>query len=142
MKLNHAIQTNTLKVVINVLFFGGLSSLVGLGNWANKGSFWLAASLCLFIELLGLYFIGVVSRTRAAERIRNLELEKISNLSSILSCAACNESNIITFIPDNQERVEFDCGKCGKKNVVTIQFAVAVVSSPVDSLQTPVAGIA
>lgn len=133
MKLNNNIQQTTVRV----LFFGGLPVLVGLAGHVSKIGFLAPYLLCLFLELIGLYFLGVVYRTRVLEKIKFAELDKIGNLSSILSCAACNASNIITFIPDNQERVEFECEKCHKSNVVTIQFSVAVMTSPMDNLSSP-----
>jgi hypothetical protein len=38
----------------------------------------------------------------------------------------------MTFLPDENEKVEFDCASCKKKNSVNIQFVVARVTEPLN----------
>jgi len=52
------------------------------------------------------------------------ELDKLENLSTILECAYCSEKNILTFIPDQNEKLEFNCSSCNKLNSVILQFTV------------------
>jgi hypothetical protein len=65
-----------------------------------------------------------------AATVRQKELDVLEPLSSILECAVCHKQNVITFIPNQNERVEFVCDneKCASKNVVNINFTVAKVS--------------
>lgn len=53
-----------------------------------------------------------------------MELDKLENLSTILECAYCSEKNILTFIPDQNEKLEFTCSSCNKLNSVIMQFTV------------------
>ena len=38
---------------------------------------------------------------------------------------------MMVFIPDENERVEFECSSCKNKNLVNIQFMVARITEPV-----------
>ncbi len=51
-------------------------------------------------------------------------MDKLENLSTILECAYCSEKNILTFIPDQNEKLEFNCSSCNKLNSVILQFTV------------------
>ena len=62
------------------------------------------------------------------QQTRQKQLDKLENLSTILECASCKHPNICTFIPDQNERIEFTCDSCGGKNVVNINFTVARVT--------------
>ncbi len=53
-------------------------------------------------------------------------------LSTILECAYCNTKNLMTFLPDQNERIEFECVSCKKTNIVNIQFVVARTTEPVN----------
>jgi transcription elongation factor Elf1 len=66
------------------------------------------------------------------EKTKQKQLEKLEPLSTILECAYCNSKNIMTFLPDENEKVEFDCASCKKKNSVNIQFVVARVTEPLN----------
>jgi hypothetical protein len=37
----------------------------------------------------------------------------------------------MTFLPDQNERIEFECVSCKKTNIVNIQFVVARTTEPV-----------
>jgi hypothetical protein len=65
------------------------------------------------------------------EKTKQKELEKIENLSTILNCAYCNQQNLMTFLPDDGENMEFVCDHCKKKNSVKINFIVARITEPV-----------
>ena len=60
------------------------------------------------------------------------ELDALEPLSTILDCAYCSKSNVMIFLPDQNERAEFVCTSCEKKNLVNIQFVVARITEPVN----------
>ena len=59
-------------------------------------------------------------------------MDTLEPLSTILSCAYCETSNVMTFLPDQNERAEFECTSCNKTNLVNIQFVVARITEPVN----------
>ena len=60
------------------------------------------------------------------------ELDKLENLSTILECAYCNTKNVLTFIPDQNEKIQFKCANCNNINSVLLQFTVARTTEPVE----------
>jgi hypothetical protein len=101
----------------------------------------LVCSLCIFIlwdknvyATFGLTFILQYAIHSFIEdfliksktiKLQEIELNKIEQLSTILSCASCNANNLMTFIPDDNSRFEFSCEECKGRNVVNINFTVA-----------------
>ena len=77
---------------------------------------------CFFVNLIQSYF---------TEKTKQKELDTLEPLSTILECAYCNSKNIMTFLPDENERIEFECVSCKKKNLVNIQFVVARITDTV-----------
>lgn len=116
-----------------------VSSLIGLSFFLTGGSFWSAFLLSTGIQYI--VFSGIVNTINnyLAFQARQKELDKLEPLSTILECAVCKTQNIITFIPDQNERFEFTCEneKCASKNVVSINFSVARVTEFKDPMQIP-----
>ena len=96
-----------------------------------KGNFVAAFLLSVAIQYVLFTFIGGIVNNYFIQQTRQKELDKLEQLSSILECASCKKPNVITFIPDEKERVEFVCEGCTKKNVVNIVFSVAGVTEPI-----------
>jgi len=110
----------------------GLSIVAAFGVQALGGNFW--ASFCLFVtvQYILFSFAGTIIRNYFIQKTLQKELEALEPLSTILECAYCNTSNVMTFLPDQNERAEFDCTSCNKKNLVNIQFVVARITEPVN----------
>jgi len=117
-----------IKSTVVVLF---VSSLISLSVWMFKGNFIAAFLLAVAFQYILFSFIGGVINNYLIQQTRQKELDKLEQLSSILECASCKKPNVITFIPDEKERVEFVCDGCTKKNVVNIVFSVAGVTEPI-----------
>jgi hypothetical protein len=93
----------------------------------------VATFLLLFsIQFILFSFIGNIITNILKEKTRQKELESLEPLSTILECAYCNEKNLITFLPNDNERIEFTCTKCSNKNLVNIGFSVARITEPVN----------
>jgi hypothetical protein len=107
------------------------STLASLSIWMFGGNF--LASLLLFVSIQYILFgfIGTIINNYFQNVTKQKELDKLEQLSSILECAYCKTHNIITFLPDENERVEFICNACNKKNFVNINFTVARITEPV-----------
>jgi hypothetical protein len=127
MKFNKEIIT-FIKSTAIVLF---ISLLIGLAVWMLKGNFLAAFILAASCQYIVFGFIGSIVNNYYNQQTRQKELDKLEQLSSILECAYCKKPNVITFIPDQNERVEFLCDSCTKKNVVNIAFSVARVTEPI-----------
>jgi len=120
--------TTFVKSTSLVLF---LSLLISFAVWLFKGNYIAAFILSVTLQYILFSFIGTIVNNYFLQQTRQKELDKIEQLSSILECASCKKNNIITFIPDEKERVEFVCDGCSKKNVVNIVFSVAGVTEPI-----------
>lgn len=117
-----------IKSTVVVLF---VSTLISLSVWMFKGNFLAAFLLSVAFQYILFSFIGGIINSYLTQQTRQKELDKLEQLSSILECASCKKPNVITFIPDEKERVEFICDSCTKKNVVNIVFSVAGVTEPI-----------
>jgi hypothetical protein len=117
-----------IKSTTTVLF---ISMLISLAVWMLKGNFIAAFILAFCLQYIIFGFIGGIVNNYFFHKTRQKELDKLEQLSSILECAYCKTKNIITFIPDENERVEFVCEKCDKTNLVNINFTVARITEPV-----------
>lgn len=95
------------------------------------GNFIAAFILAVSLQYILFSFVGTIVNNYFIQKTRQKELDKLEQLSSILGCSSCKQPNVITFIPDEKERVEFVCDKCSKKNVVNIVFSVAGVTDPI-----------
>jgi hypothetical protein len=113
-----------------------LSSLFGLTNSLYQGSFIYAFIISFLILYIVYYIASIIIVGTFKEKTKQLELSKLENLSTILDCSYCSHKNIMTFIPDQNEKTNFTCSSCNKENSVIIQFIVARIteSLPINSL--------
>jgi len=125
------IKKEILSFMTSTFFVVLTSSIVGLGVWMLNGNFIASIILSIVIQYVMFSFIGNIINNYFREITRQKELEKLEQLSSILECAYCKKHNVITFIPDDNERVEFVCTSCNKKNLVTINFTVSRITEPI-----------
>lgn len=107
------------------------SSCISLAVWMLNGNFMAAFILSASIQYILFSFLGSLVNNYFTQITRQKELDKLEQLSTILECSSCKKRNIITFIPDENERVEFFCDSCNKKNIVNINFTVAGVTDPI-----------
>jgi hypothetical protein len=108
-----------------------ISFLASLGVKTLGGNFWAAFVLFFTIQYILFSFIASIAKNYFVQKTRQKELDVLEPLSTILECAYCNTSNIMTFLPDQNERAEFICTSCNKTNLVNIQFTVARITEPV-----------
>jgi hypothetical protein len=108
------------------------SILISLSVWMFGGNFIAAFIMSFSIQYILFSFIGTTINNYFSQITRQKELDKLEQLSSLLECAYCKAPNVITFVPDENERVEFVCEKCTKKSVVNINFTVARTTEPID----------
>jgi len=130
LKLSSSEALDFIKSTTTVVF---LSIFIGLGVYLINQNFWPAFILAFAGQYVLFSFIAHILTTNNDQKIRLKELDKIEHLSSILECGSCKDYNIITFIPEQNERVEFNCKSCSKKNSVSINFVVSVVPDPISS---------
>jgi hypothetical protein len=123
--MNYKVILGFLKSTSTVLI---VSSLAGFSFLLLEKPFWPAFILAAISQYV--VFSGIASTLNQYlfYQTKQKELDKLENLSSLLSCATCNTPNIVTFLPDQNERVTFVCEKCESKNVVNISFTVARVT--------------
>ena len=133
MKINKSLVL-FLKSTFTVLL---TSVLISLSVWLFGGNFIAAFLIAFSIQYILFSFIGTAINNYFSQITRQKELDKLEQLSSLLECAYCKLPNIITFVPDENERVEFVCEKCKKKSVVNINFTVARTTEPIDLNTTP-----
>lgn len=88
--------------------------------------------LVFTIQYILFSFIGNIINNFFIQKTKQKELEVLEPLSTILECAYCNTKNLMTFLPDQNERIEFECVSCKKTNIVNIQFVVARTTEPVN----------
>jgi len=122
------ISLNFIKSTLIVLL---ISTIASLGVSSLGGNFWASFALFFTIQYIVFSFIASVIKNYYLQKTRQKELEVLEPLSTILECAYCNTSNVMTFLPDQNERAEFECSSCKKTNLVNIQFVVARITEPV-----------
>ena len=122
-----------IRSTITVLF---TSALISLSVWMFNGNYIATFILAFCIQYVLFVFIGGIINNYFNQITRQKELDKLEQLSTILECAYCKKHNIMTFIPDENERVEFICDSCEKKNYVNINFTVARVTEPISMAPT------
>lgn len=112
---------NILKpLIINII----ISSLFGIVYLINGGFFFYAFGIAFLSQYVLYSFVSTLIVNFYREKTKQLELQKLENLSTILECAYCGNKNILTFIPDQNEKLEFVCESCNKPNTVIMQFTV------------------
>lgn len=109
-----------------------ISTIASFGVKAIGGNFWAAFALFFSIQYILFSFIASIIKNYLFQKTKQMELETLEPLSTILECAYCNTNNIMTFLPDQNERAEFVCTSCKKTNLVNIQFLVARITEPVN----------
>ena len=120
--------TGLLKSTLTVTF---ISALGALGAFLCNINY-IATFIFLFvIQYIVFSFIGGIVSNYLKEKTKQKELDLLEPLSTILECAYCNTKNLMVFLPDQNERVEFECSSCKNKNLVNIQFVVARITEPV-----------
>lgn len=110
-----------------------LAGFLGLGGFLFHSSFWAFFAFGLFVQYMLYFFAGDMIKNSAIQKTRQLELEKLESLSTILQCAYCTLQNLVVFTPNQEERIEFECERCQKKNLVSIQFVVARTTEPLNN---------
>lgn len=121
----------TWDIVKSTLIVFLTSSLIALASFLF-GANWIASFILAFVLQYILFsFFGNLIKSYFVEKTKQMELDKLEPLSTILECAYCNSKNIMTFLPDENERIEFECVSCKKKNLVNIQFVVARITDTV-----------
>lgn len=109
------------------------SLLIALSVWLLNGNYAAAFILSISIQYILFSFFGGMINNYFTQITRQKELDKLEQLSTILECAYCKKHNVMTFLPDENERIEFVCDSCGKRNLVNINFTVARITEPVIS---------
>jgi hypothetical protein len=112
------------------------STLISLAVWMLNGNYLASFILAFSVQYILFGFIGSIINNYFNQITRQKELDKLEQLSTILECAYCKKHNVMTFIPDENERVEFICESCEKKNYVNINFTVARVTEPLSLTPT------
>jgi hypothetical protein len=122
------ISWDLIKSTLTVFTTSGLIALAAFLFGIN----WIATFILVFILQYILFsFFGNIINNYFAEKTRQKQLDTLEPLSTILECAYCNSKNLMTFLPDETERIEFECESCKKKNLVSIQFVVARITDTV-----------
>lgn len=104
------------------------SFLLATSVFLFGGNFIAAFLMAFTVQYIVFSFVGSLIKNYYIQQTRQKEIEKLEQLSTLLECAYCKQLNVITFIPDQNQRIEFDCDKCNKRNVVTMNFTVARVT--------------
>ena len=122
------VSWNLIRSTLTVLFTSSLISLAAFLFGVN----WIATFILVFVLQYILFsFFGNIINNYFAEKTKQKQLDVLEPLSTILECAYCGSKNIMTFLPDETERIEFECDSCKKKNLVSIQFVVARITDAV-----------
>jgi hypothetical protein len=110
-----------------------ITSLLGALSAFLFNANYFAVFLLIFVFQFILFsFIGDIVKSYYKEKTKQKELDKLEPLSTILDCAYCNEQNLLSFFPNQNERIEFECTKCENKNLVNLSFSVARVTKPIN----------
>jgi len=102
-----------------------------LGAWLVHLNFTAAFLILCSVQYILFSFAGSIITSYFTQKTRQKELDLLEPLSTILECAYCKTNNVLTFFPNQNERIEFDCDKCKKKNLVNINFSVARITESV-----------
>ena len=125
---------NKLKIVwdfIKSTFIVLFISCLGALSFNLLGYSFLISFILFFVfQYIIFSFLGNIINNFFIQKTRQKELDVLEPLSTILECAYCNHKNIMIFLPDQNERLEFECSSCKKINSVNIQFVVARTTEP------------
>jgi hypothetical protein len=117
------------KSTFTVVF---ISAIGALACYLFHLSFWASFLLFFVFQYILFSFAGNLISNYFIQQTRQKELDVLEPLSTFLECAYCKEVNIMTFLPNQNERIEFDCDKCKNKNLVNIAFTVARITDSVN----------
>lgn len=118
-----------IKSTLTVVF---ISALGGLGCYLFHLSFFASFLLFFVFQYIIFTFAGNIITSYFIQKTRQKELDVLEPLSTFLECAYCKAINILTFFPNQDERIEFECDQCKKKNLVNINFTVARITDTVN----------
>jgi hypothetical protein len=120
---------NTIKSTFTVLFISGLGAL---GAYLIHLNFYAAFILLFVFQFILFSFVGFIITSYFTQKTRQKELDVLEPLSTILECAYCKANNLMTFFPNQEERIEFECVSCKKTNLVNINFSVARITDTIN----------
>jgi hypothetical protein len=120
---------NLIKSTSIVLF---ISALGGLGAYLIHLDFFAAFILLFVFQYIIFSFVGSLITNYFTQKTKQKELDSLEPLSTILECAYCKSNNLMTFFPNQDERIEFECVSCKKTNLVNINFSVARVTDTIN----------
>jgi hypothetical protein len=120
---------NLIKSSLLVL---SISSIAGCASYLFIGNFWFTFSFFVLLQYILYSFALNILSNYFKEKTIQKELDKLENLSTILDCAYCSTANVMTFIPDQHEKIQFKCSSCNNNNSVVIQFIVARTTEPLE----------
>lgn len=125
LKLNKDLVKSTAITIL-------VSCIGGLGGYILNIGF-IPTFLLFFVFQYILFFaLSTLVVSYFKEKTKQKELDKLESLSTILNCAYCNQFNIMTFIPNDNSKLEFTCESCKKQNSVTMNFVVARLTEPIN----------
>jgi hypothetical protein len=126
-------EKNSLKNIIKSTLMVTIISAIGaLGFHLFNINFWASFLLLFVIQYVVFSFISTTINNYYTQLTRQKELDMLEPLSTFLECAYCKMINLMTFLPDQTERIELECEFCNKKNLVSISFNVARLTEPVN----------
>lgn len=111
-----------------------VSGLISLSVWVFGGNYIASFFLATGLQYILFSFVANIINNYQIQKTKQKELDQLEMLSTILQCAYCQSKNVITFLPDQTERIEMKCDKCNKKSVVSIGFTVAQITEPVSDM--------
>jgi hypothetical protein len=122
---------NILNFVKSTTIVITISAIGALGAFILNLNFYASFLLLFAFQYIVFSFFGNVITSYFVQKTRQKELETLEPLSTILECAYCNSKNLMTFLPNQNERIEFECESCKNKNLVNIAFSVARITENV-----------
>jgi hypothetical protein len=126
------LDSKSKNFIKSTFYVSVVSLLAGMGGYLLGYNFLAIFLIFIAIQYILFYAISSMVISFFVEKTKQKELDKLENLSTILNCAYCNQPNLMTFLPQDTSRLEFECDSCKKKNVVTIGFTVARVTEPIN----------
>ena len=125
-------NTTLLDIIKSTLIVVLISALGALGCYLFHLSFFASFLLFFVFQYIMFSFAGNIITSYFTEKTKQKELDILEPLSTFLECAYCKAINIMTFFPEQSERIEFECDQCKKKNLVNINFTVARITESVN----------
>lgn len=123
---------NALKSILMTCF---IASLCGLSGLIFGKSFLAIFCIAIVIQIMLGYALSTLTFYNYKKSVYLAELEKIEKLSTLLNCAYCNETCLVTFLPEVAP--ELKCAKCNNTSSVKLHFTVARQTNIVTALSEP-----